>query len=149
MHHQGTWGVEGEDIALALLRFRGGALGVVQASTAVFPGLAERLEIAGTMGTVIIEDGGITLRQLKEEAGETKPYGARAKQSKQPTESAAADPAAIRHEGHRRQLTDFVEAVRDHRAPFVTGAEGRRALETIDAIYRSGRSGRGVEVATS
>lgn len=141
--------MEGEDIALAILRFRGGALGVVQASTAVFPGLAERLEIAGSAGTVIIEDGAIALKHLKEEAGETEPYGARAKPSKPSTESAAADPAGIRHEGHRRQLTDFVEAVRDHRAPFVTGAEGRRALATIEAVYRSGRSGRTVELDAS
>lgn len=141
--------IEGEDIALAILRFTGGGLGVVQASTAVYPGLAERLELTGTGGTVVVEGGQIAVRALTEESGEAPAYGSRAKRSAPPAETAAADPAAIQHEGHRRQLTDFVEAVREGRAPFVGGPEGRRALETIHAIYRSARTGQTVELQTA
>ena len=51
-----THQIEVEDAALALLRFRSGAIGTVVSSTAVFPGFAQRLEISGTRGTVVIED---------------------------------------------------------------------------------------------
>ena len=46
-----------EDIGLALLTFANGALGTIQGSTAVYPGLPERLEITGSEGTAIIEEG--------------------------------------------------------------------------------------------
>lgn len=140
--------MEGEDVALALLRFRNGALGVVQASTAVYPGLAWRVEIAGTGGTVVLENSAITVEGLKEEDEVTPARGSREKRTPpNPTETAAANPAAIAHEGHRRQLTDFVDSIRDHRPPLVTGAEARHSLEVVDAIYRSARSGHPVELS--
>jgi UDP-N-acetyl-2-amino-2-deoxyglucuronate dehydrogenase len=49
--------MEAEDLALALLRFRSGAAGTIVTSTAVYPGFAQRLEISGTGGTAIVEDG--------------------------------------------------------------------------------------------
>ncbi|HEY4025894.1 MAG TPA: Gfo/Idh/MocA family oxidoreductase, partial [Candidatus Dormibacteraeota bacterium] len=49
--------IEVEDVAVALLHFASGAVGVLEASTAVYPGLSERLEVTGTGGTVIIEAG--------------------------------------------------------------------------------------------
>ena len=58
----------------------------------------------------------------------------------------AADPKAISHEGHRRQLADFVAAVRENRAPKVDGREGKKAVDLICAIYESNRTGRVVEV---
>ena len=54
----------------------------------------------------------------------------------------AADPKAISYEGHRRQLADFVEAIRANRAPAVDGREGRKAVQLICAIYESNRTGR-------
>ncbi len=53
----------------------------------------------------------------------------------------AADPTAIGYEKHRRQIADFVGALREGRPPAVQGAEGRRAVEIILAIYRSAESG--------
>ena len=58
----------------------------------------------------------------------------------------AADPKAISHEGHRRQLADFVAAVRENRAPQVDGREGRKAVDLICAIYESNRTGKVVEL---
>src|SRR5260370_12173307 len=63
--------IEVEDIAVAVLQFASGALGVLQASTAVYPGLPERLEVTGTGGTVVIEAGRLRLCELKGEKGET------------------------------------------------------------------------------
>jgi UDP-N-acetyl-2-amino-2-deoxyglucuronate dehydrogenase len=61
---------------------------------------------------------------------------------------AAADPANVGPESHRRQVADFVDAVRTGRSPAVTGEDGRRALELILAARESNRSRRPVELAT-
>ena len=45
---------------------------------------------------------------------------------------------------HRRQLADFVEAIRTGRAPLVDGREGRKAVAIIEGIYESARTGRTV-----
>ena len=60
--------------------------------------------------------------------------------------SSAADPKAISHEGHRRQLADFVAAVRSNGTPQVDGREGRKAVAVIQAVYEAARTGRVVEV---
>ena len=58
----------------------------------------------------------------------------------------ASDPSAISHVYHARQLSDFVEALKTGRKPLVDGREGRRAVELIQAIYRSAKEGRTVEL---
>src|SRR5262249_21305846 len=73
--------LETEDIAVAVLTFASGALGTIVTTTAAFPGSAQRLEITGTQGTVVIEDGQITRRALGAEGPES-------------TGNAAAGPAA-------------------------------------------------------
>jgi UDP-N-acetyl-2-amino-2-deoxyglucuronate dehydrogenase len=80
--------MEAEDTALALLRFTSGALGTIVASTAVYPGFAQQLEITGTNGTVIIEDGEIARIDLR-----TGGYGRGGDQRESAPPSAAADPA--------------------------------------------------------
>jgi len=59
--------------------------------------------------------------------------------------SGASSPSAISAEGHRRQLQDFVDALREDRAPALDGHEGRKAVAVVDAIYDS--AARGVPVA--
>src|SRR5271167_4936006 len=56
--------IEVEDTALAIVRFGSGAVGTILSSTAAFPGFPQRMEITGTEGTVIIEDGHIVRRAL-------------------------------------------------------------------------------------
>jgi predicted dehydrogenase len=53
----------------------------------------------------------------------------------------ASNPAAISHEGHARQLRDFAQAIRSGGKPLVDGREGRRAVELIEAIYKSATTG--------
>lgn len=131
-----------EDVALALLTFANGALGVIEASTAVYPGFPERLEITGTNGTAIIEDGTVTAWEFRDEKGEVGPYGAKLRREIQPP-ATATDPAA-RIAGHRAQLIDLLEAIATGRDPMITGEEARKPLEIILAIYQSARTGREV-----
>ncbi len=61
--------------------------------------------------------------------------------------SGAGDPLSdLTCEGHRRQIVDFVQAVRDDRPPMVDGHEGRRSVALIEAIYKSASTGRGVRL---
>jgi predicted dehydrogenase len=133
--------IEVEDIAIALLEFESGAVGSIEASTAVYPALPERLEVSGTEGTVVVETGQIRTWELKDEKGETGPYG------KKVDWSGPLPPAeGERWRGHRAQIADFLDALDNGRRPPNDGVEARRTLELILAIYESARSGREVEL---
>lgn len=59
----------------------------------------------------------------------------------------ASDPKAISYQGHLRQLQDFVQAIQTGAKPLVDGAEGRKSVEIILAIYESSRTGRSVKLS--
>jgi predicted dehydrogenase len=131
--------VEVEDTALAIVRFGSGAVGTILSSTAAYPGFPQRLEITGTDGTVIVEDGRIVRRAFGAQAtagdpGEDADPGAGAA-------GAAADPAAIEVASHAAQIADLLAAVEEGRAPAVDGQAGRDALEIVRAVYESARTG--------
>lgn len=130
--------IEVEDIAVAAIRFENGALGVIQGSTATYPGLPTRLEIHGTKGTAIIE--GEVLKRWSV-MGEEEIIAERSKEGLK----SWARPELVPATNHASLIRDFAEAVRDDREPFVNGQEGRRSLEVIRAIYKSGRSREVVE----
>ncbi len=136
--------IEVEDTAVAALRFRSGALGVIQATTSVWPGLAKTIAIHGDSGSVEIEQDDLLRWEFKspKETDEAirQRFGARTGAS-----GGSSNPSAISHTGHTRQLADFIEAVRTGRAPLVDGAEGRKAVALIEAIYRSQASGKVVQ----
>jgi predicted dehydrogenase len=129
--------IEVEDTSLAIVRFTSGAVGTIVSSTAAFPGFAARLEITGTKGTVIVEDGRLVSRAFGD--GAQPPDG-----GPRPGAGAAADPAALDVHGHAAQLADLLAAIDEGRAPAVDGEAGRAALEIVCAVYESSRSGRTV-----
>jgi UDP-N-acetyl-2-amino-2-deoxyglucuronate dehydrogenase len=126
--------IEGEDIGAAVLNFRNGALGNITASTALFPGYPERLEVYGKNGSVILEAGKMTHQNIQgfEHSNPQKNIEG----------SGFSDPMAIGHQLHLEQFRDFLEAVRDDREPLVNGEEGRKSLKLITGIYESSREGR-------
>jgi UDP-N-acetyl-2-amino-2-deoxyglucuronate dehydrogenase len=142
--------IEVEDVALALLRFRSGAVGLLQATTAAYPGFPERLEVSGTGGSVIVEGSEIRSMELADEKGDVGAYGG--KVSSVPplgaAGSAAADPAALAVEAHRAQLAEFLTALDNGGQPPVTGDEARADVALIRAVYDSARTGRPVVPAT-
>jgi len=125
--------IESEDVVNALLRFESGATGVMQASTAIRPGYAERIEVHGTRGSAVITGDKLTVWDAEGDA---------------PLESAAmsgaSDPMNISTRSFERQFLDFGSAIREGRAPLVSGEEGYRAVELVDAIYRAARESRRV-----
>ena len=137
--------IEVEDTAVAALRFKNGALGVIQATTSVHPGYPKTIAVHGDKGSAVIEQEDV----LRWDFAPPTPADDEVKRrfaAKVGASGGAADPKAISHEGHRRQLADFVAAIRDNRAPAVDGREGRKAVALICAIYESQRTGRAVTV---
>ena len=130
----GAHAIESEDNVSALLRFASGATGVIQASTAFWPGYPERIEIHGTKGTAIVTGDRLTTWDVQDDVGSTPPVA-------QEAASGASDPMAIAIEPFERQFLDFADAIRTGRTPAVSGRDGLRALEVVDAIYRAGRTG--------
>ena len=134
--------IEAEDTALAIVRFGSGAVGTIRSSTAAFPGFPQRLEVTGTDGTVIVEDGRIVRRAFgaRSEGGGSGSLDGGAKPG------AGSDPAAIDVAGHAAQITDLLAAIEEGRAPAVDGEAGRAALEIVCAVYESARTGRPVRL---
>jgi predicted dehydrogenase len=137
-----THQIEVEDTALAALRFSSGAVGTIVASTAVYPGFAQRLEITGTAGTVTVEDGQIVRRALSAEL----PGPGEGDHNDDATPSAPAANAALDPASHAAQIADLLAAVDAGRPPSVTAESGRAALEVVCAVYQSAREGRTVVI---
>ena len=137
-----------EDVAVVLLTFAGGAVGVIEVSTAVYPGFPQRLEISGTGGTVAVEDGEVIAWELKDEKGETGPYGAPVRRDEPLPPPADADARAADRKaaGHRAQFADLLDGIAAGRDPVITGEEARKPLEIVLAAYRSARTGREVRL---
>jgi UDP-N-acetyl-2-amino-2-deoxyglucuronate dehydrogenase len=137
--------IEVEDAAAAAIRFKNGALGVIEGATSAWPGHAKRIELCGDQGGVATrEDDLVTwtfAKAAKSDAALLARLGAR-----DTGKGGAADPKAISFVGHQRQFEDFVAALRTGRAPMVDGREGRKAVELILAIYKSARSGKTVRL---
>lgn len=135
--------METEDTACAVLTYENGAMGVVQGATSSWPGDQARVEVRGDQGTIVLEEGQVSVWKLADagEEEEAKIVGMASDGG-----TGAADPLAIGYEKHRRQIVDFVGAVQGGYAPAIPGAEARRSVEIIRAIYRSAQTGQPVEL---
>jgi predicted dehydrogenase len=136
-----THQMEAEDIALAVLRFSSGAVGTIAASTAIFPGFAQRLEISGTDGTVVVENGEIIHRAVSAELPESGDRGSQVGTGAA-VPAVAANPADLGIASHVAQIADLMAAIDEGRQPLVTAESGRQALEVVCAVYESAREGR-------
>jgi UDP-N-acetyl-2-amino-2-deoxyglucuronate dehydrogenase len=120
-----------------VLRYTGGALGIIYGTTASYPGQFRRFEITGTKGTVINVENSITLREFADQRPEDEDI--RHRFMKIEGGGGVADPAAIKYENHRRNFKAFLDAL-DKNEPFpIAGPEARKAVEVILAIYASAR----------
>ncbi len=137
--------IEVEDVAIATLRFKNGALGVIEATTAAYPGYLKRIELHGSHGTAILEEEDLKAWDFAKKArGDAAIH--KAMQSSKSTGGGAADPSAIGHHGHTLQFRDFVKAIKTDSTPAVDGHEGRKAIEIILAIYKSAQTGKLVKL---
>lgn len=137
--------IEVEDVGTAIVRFKNGALGTLEATTSAYPGLLKKTEIHGTTGSVIVEQDAILLWDFAEATPEDdairKTFGGGSS-----TSGGAADPTAISFVGHQKQFEDFLQAIENDVQPLVDGREGRKSVELILAIYQSSWTGQRVKL---
>ena len=134
--------IESEDTCVAALKFGSGALGTIEASTALWPGFSRRIEICGEHGSAVMEDDDITRWEFR--VAQPADEKIRAMRESAAMGSGAAAPMNIRIEGHQRQIQDFIDGIRERRPFFIEGREARKAVALVRAIYDSAQSGRPV-----
>ncbi len=137
--------IEVEDVAVANLRFANGALGVIEASTAVYPGFLKRIEVHGSEGSASLEEEDLKMWDFARPTAKDKEILARLAGRTQ-TGGGAADPTAIGHHGHAALFKDFLQALKAGRRPAIDGHEGRRSVEIILAIYKAAETGKRVSL---
>ena len=137
--------IEVEDVGTAIVKFKNGAVGTLEATTSAWPGLLKKTEIHGSKGSVVVEQDDILMWEFEDahpDDASTREHFAR----KTGNTGGASDPKAISFRGHQLQFEDFLAAIRTGGKPFVDGREGRKSVELILAIYESAWTGRRIEL---
>ena len=131
--------LEAEDVGVAVLKFKNGAVGTVEGTSNVYPkNLEETLYVFGESGTVKV--GGTSANNIDvwEFADETE-ADAEAKGLQEVTSNVYGN-------GHTALYADMVDAIDNDRAPYVDAVAGRNALEIVLAIYKSQKTGEPVKL---
>jgi UDP-N-acetyl-2-amino-2-deoxyglucuronate dehydrogenase len=131
--------IETEDTATAALRFTNGALGTIEATCSSHFSWDPGLFVQGTRGSVDIRDDKALRVVCEDQAAAGRIEAALAPPATADSSLAGKDYYGT---GHAAQIADFVAAIRERRAPFVTAASARHAVDVALAIYQSDREGR-------
>lgn len=139
--------VEVEDVALGFFEWENGASAVLQATTAALPEFPPELEVHGDRGTAAIFDSRGYLAFWSSTLDRPSSLPERwALYAAHFHEQEATAPSQASPEPHAEQIRDFVAAVREGRPPLVDGAEARKVLVVIEALYRSAERREWVEL---
>ena len=126
LNHQ----IEGEDVAVAALKFKNGALGTLSGGTALFPGEPESIAIYGTLGNIVFRGGKIVSSSIES-------IDQALNLSNDNNGSGASDPMAITDQFHIAAIQDMINAIRDNHSPNVNIDEAKKSVALINAIYQS------------
>ena len=122
--------IEMEDVGAAVLRFKNGAIGLIEAASTLYSKNIEgTLNVFGTTGSVIV--GGIAVNCIENwefPDSETEKQEIFACQE--------GNPPDLYGFGHQEIILDMIQAIQEDKLPAVPGEEGRKALEIILAIYQ-------------
>lgn len=132
--------IEVEDTLAAVVEYENGALGVVQATTSVFPGYSKRFSFHGDKGSVRLEESCMTEWTVD---GVGLPEDLQLEKAEH---SSASTPNSIKPDGHIAQIRDLVECVLYDKKPLIDCREGRRAVDVILAIYASAETGKEINI---
>jgi len=133
--NSGQRGLDTEDRVAAAVRWANGASGVIDATNLAYPGFPERIDIAGTLGSAVLE-GERLLVQLKD--------GSEIRVDAPAGSSGGADPMAFSHAAHRALIEEFFAAIDAGREAMNSARSGLAVQRLIDALLDSGRTQRAV-----
>lgn len=132
--------IKSEDLGLALVRFKNGSYGIIEGTTNVYPkNLEETLYIFGENASV--KAGGKSVNTIEEwrfADALDDPDSIKA--------SCHENPPNVYGYGHTPLYADMIESIKTGREPYVTGEDGRRALELVLAIYKSSYEGKPIKL---
>lgn len=140
--------IESEDKAAALLKFENGAIGTLTTTTCAYPGLSQIAVIHGETGSLAWGEGHLTAwkiqgeRMKEEEAEMLNLYGPKEKRGV----TTSSDPMAVGSSGHVGMIEDMVQTILEDREPMITIESAKHAVEIVNAIYESGRTGKEVVI---
>lgn len=140
--------ISAEDKTVAVLKFENGALGTLMTSTCAYPGLSQQILIFGDKGTISKDDEQLKTwkvrgeQEKEEEAEMMNLYGPREKRG----ETTASDPMAVGSSGHVGLIEDMVQAILEDKGTLITIESAKHAVEIVNAIYESGRTGKEVNI---
>lgn len=130
------WDIEVEDTAVVLVKYKNGAMGVIEGATSVYPGLDTVFSIHGSEGSISFGDKGYYTFEFAD------------KSIKKPdvVGSLGGDNCGYHSTnfGHIELIEDMAQAVMNDREPKIPGEEARKAVDIILAIYESARTGKEV-----
>ena len=130
--------IEAEDTAVVIVKFRNGALGVIEATTAVRPkDLEGSISILGEKGTV--EIGGFAVNEMK-----TWNFCDSSPEDKDILTKYSVNPPNVYGFGHQAYYEHVVDCINNNKKHLVDGLEGRKSIELINAIYESIETGKEV-----
>jgi predicted dehydrogenase len=131
--------METEDLTAAAARYASGAIGIVEATTAAYPGSPERIDLIGTKGSAALVGAALDFSWHD---------GRREQISADPSPGGAgADPMAFPHDYHRGLWRNFLDAIETGGAPRVTGDEALKVHQLIDALLTASASQSKVAIA--
>lgn len=132
--------IEAEDFGIAIIKFKNGAYGVVEGTTDIYPkNLEETLYLFGQKGTV--KAGGTSVNRIEEWR-----FSDQLDNPEEVLERFHENPPNVYGFGHTPLYADMIDAIKNNRDPYVTGEDGKRALELVLAIYKSAAEGRPVKL---
>ncbi|QHW31419.1 Gfo/Idh/MocA family oxidoreductase [Paenibacillus rhizovicinus] len=129
-----THAMEAEDLGVAIVQFKSGALGTIMASTSITPGFPASIRLYGSEGAIKLEGSGVVHWTVPG-------YEAPPAFESSPAYGGVSDPRSISHLYHQLQLQNVIEAIASGSKPVVTGEDGYRAVQLIEAIYESSAAG--------
>jgi UDP-N-acetyl-2-amino-2-deoxyglucuronate dehydrogenase len=137
--------IEVEDVAVGVVRFESGALGVLHATTAAYPGLSARLQVHGDRGSAVIDNDQLVFlrRTAPGSDAEEHAYGST---SAREVPTAGSDPGQL-SDSHRRQYLNFLGALDGTDRLRVDLETNRQSIAVITGGYESARTGRPVRLS--
>jgi len=150
--------IEVEDVAVGVVKFANGALGVLHATTAAYPGLSARLHVHGDRGSLIIDNDQLSFVHVTRQGSraEEKAYGSVSDSLNQiadypqasgiAADTAGSEAGSLAANAHRRQYENFLDALAGKEELRVDLETNRQSIAIITGVYESARTGRPVSL---